>query len=156
MITACLRPLSRVAVLAARAYRYAASMTGRATSVKVVAVRAGLSQRRMIPFAIRVAPGALGPLVGFGVPVLEHGRRDRPHRLPQLRLGAHLQVGDPRSLARGAPVIVPRVRRATPSSERQWPKDANVPSVRAVVLGASRWAFRRMMTRICRQRPRNG
>jgi hypothetical protein len=60
-----------ITILAALANGYAASLNfAGAESVKVVADRIHVSRKWMIPFGTLLASGAVGLLIGFGLPVL--------------------------------------------------------------------------------------
>jgi hypothetical protein len=85
-----------VTVLAALAYSYAASLNFvGAESVRVVAENVRVSQRWMIPFGILLASGALGLLIGFGVPLLGTAAAIGLVLYFICALSAHLRARDP-------------------------------------------------------------
>jgi hypothetical protein len=85
-----------ITILAALAYGYAASLNFvGAEWVKVVAEKVQVSQRWMFPFGILLGSGALGPLIGFGVPVLGTAAAIGLVLYFTCALSAHLRVRDP-------------------------------------------------------------
>lgn len=85
-----------ITILAALANGYAAVLNfAGAESVKVVADKVQVSRRRMIPFGILLASGALGLLIGFAVPVLGTAAAIGLVLYFIGALSAHLRVRDP-------------------------------------------------------------
>jgi hypothetical protein len=84
-----------ITILAALANSYAACLNFvGAESVKVVADKVQVSQKWMIPFGILLASGALGLVIGFGVPVLGMAAAIGLVLYFICALSAHLRVRD--------------------------------------------------------------
>ena|SRR5205085_2219592 len=85
-----------ITILAALANGYAASLNFvGAESVKVVADRVNVSTKWMIPFGALLAAGALGLLVGFGVPALGTAAGIGLVLYFSCAVSAHLRARDP-------------------------------------------------------------
>jgi hypothetical protein len=114
-----------ITIVAALANGYAAVLNfAGAESVKVVADRVQVSRRRMIPFGILLAAGALGLLTGFAVPVLGTAAAISLVRYFIGALSAHLRVRDPRDRRGGQ---LPGAGRGRPDRRPWLPQPVVMP-----------------------------